>query len=81
MEILVRLMGRARLAADSRELILPLPEGATLAEALVELDRGRPELAALRGAYVTTREGETIGDEARLNDGDRLVLLPPVGGG
>jgi len=82
---------KREISADYRRL--DLPEGATVRNAIDELGRRFPEIrerlfddqarlrrhinALVNGGNVQARERfDTV-----LRDGDRLTLLPPVGGG
>ncbi|RJS90303.1 MoaD/ThiS family protein [Candidatus Bathyarchaeota archaeon] len=73
---------------------LPLPEGATVGEALKALaqqygqrfrDYVYDEEGRVRGHLIFLINGESIkalrGFETVLREGDTLVILPPVGGG
>ena len=45
------------------------------------LEADAPGLVPLRAATRIARNGELVDDAARLEDGDEVALLPPVGGG
>jgi molybdopterin converting factor small subunit len=40
-----------------------------------------PELAALRSSVRLARNGEFLGDGAKVGPGDEMALIPPVSGG
>ena len=56
-------------------LILPMPEGARVADLLVKLGVPKSEV---KTAFVNNRRR---GEDHRLSDGDRVAFFPPVGGG
>jgi molybdopterin converting factor subunit 1 len=76
MEVTIRLFAGLRERAGADEVALELPEGASVADALVQLDHltgGLPVVMAVNQEYA---------DEAhRLRSGDELALIPPVSGG
>ena len=82
MEVEVRLFAVFRERAGRERLALELPEGATVAEALRALGR-RPELEQLIAAMPVRAalNREYVDEDARLEPGDELALIPPVSGG
>ncbi len=82
MEVEVRLFAVFRERAGRERLALELPEGATVAEALRTLGR-RPELEQLIAAMPVRAalNREYVDEDARLEPGDELALIPPVSGG
>ena len=81
MTITVKLFAVMRDAAGTPEVALPLPEGATAADAAGALVSRFPAVGPrLRTvAYAVNRAyapGTTV-----LKDGDELALIPPVSGG
>src|SRR5919199_1948838 len=76
MEVTVRLFAMLRERAGAREVTLELPEGARVRDAIAALDGvadGLPVVMAVNREYAD--------DEARLDPGDELALIPPVSGG
>lgn len=70
---------RERLGTDTETL--ELDDGSNVAGALDALELRHPAVAALRGRFRVAVNQEMVGDEQLLNDGDELVLIPPVAGG
>jgi MoaE-MoaD fusion protein len=64
-----------------RELSLPLPEQATVGNAMDELVRQFSDLAPLRPQVATAVNMAYVGPGHKLADGDELALIPPVSGG
>jgi MoaE-MoaD fusion protein len=76
MKVTVRLFAILRERAGSDRLELDLPEGASVADALAEVD----DLAGgLRLVMAVNREYAAA--DHRLEPGDELALIPPVSGG
>jgi MoaE-MoaD fusion protein len=76
MRVRVRLFAALRERAGTGELDLDLPEGATVADALQELDPlagGLPLVLAVNREYADRAQ--------RLAPGDELAAIPPVSGG
>jgi molybdopterin synthase catalytic subunit len=80
-EITVRLFAALREHAGTRELTLDLPQGATVADAIVALRGGA--LAGLheRAPFVTAVDREYVEETEALHAGSELALVPPVSGG
>ncbi|MEP7379695.1 MAG: molybdenum cofactor biosynthesis protein MoaE [Chloroflexota bacterium] len=81
MQVNVRLFAILRQQAGWREKGLELPVGATIEDAWQALVAQSPALAASREVVRFARNREYAGADARLEDGDELVLIPPVAGG
>ncbi|HEX8051595.1 MAG TPA: molybdenum cofactor biosynthesis protein MoaE [Thermoleophilaceae bacterium] len=76
MEVTVRLFAMLRERAGSSELTLELPDGARVGDALAalgELADGLPLVMAVNREYAR--------EDAPLDPGDELALIPPVSGG
>ncbi|MBN1530262.1 MAG: molybdenum cofactor biosynthesis protein MoaE [Thermoleophilaceae bacterium] len=76
MEVTVRLFAMLRERAGASEVVLDLPEGARVADALAELDGladGLPLVMAVNREYADAGRA--------LDPGDELALIPPVSGG
>lgn len=74
MEIKVRLFATLR-ENRGKELMLTLPEKATPADVIKELDIPKADVAIL---LVNGRDGDF---NQELNEGDVVSIFPPVGGG
>jgi molybdopterin synthase catalytic subunit len=76
MEVTVRLFAMLRERAGRAELVLDLPEGARVADAIEELHglaEGLPLVMAVNREYANL--------DRALDPGDELALIPPVSGG
>ena len=72
--------------AAARELLggtfdLTLPPGARVRDAWSALERSYPALAAHAASMRVARNGRLANDDERLDEGDEVAVLPPVGGG
>jgi MoaE-MoaD fusion protein len=75
-EVTVRLFAMLRERAGAREVTLELPEGARVRDAIAALDGvadGLPVVMAVNREYAP--------EDAVLDPGDELALIPPVSGG
>ena len=76
MQVTVRLFAMLRERAGASEITVELPDGARVRDALAalgELADGLPLVMAVNREYAD--------DDARLDPGDELALIPPVSGG
>jgi molybdopterin synthase catalytic subunit len=76
MEVTVRLFAMLRERAGANEVTLELPDGARVGDALAalgELADGMPLVMAVNREYAR--------EDAPLDPGDELALIPPVSGG
>jgi len=76
MQVTVRLFAMLRERAGAREVTLELPEGARVRDAIAALDGvvdGLPVVMAVNREYAP--------EDAVLDPGDELALIPPVSGG
>ncbi len=81
MKIQVRLFATLRQLAGWPQQALELPSGATVADALAELDRRFPQLTvSTRTIYVAVNQEYARGTQP-LQEGDELAIFPPVSGG
>lgn len=71
---LARLAGRVRLQ-------LALPEPATVAQLLADLEREEPHLASGLARAVPVVNGRHVARSAQLQDGAEVALLTPIAGG
>jgi molybdopterin synthase catalytic subunit len=76
MEVRIRLFASLRERAGTPEIVLELPDGALVGDALERLatvTNGVPAVMAVNQEYAST--------EAPLHEGDEVALIPPVSGG
>lgn len=71
----VKLFAAPGLALESRELHLELDESATMKDILDQLP-----LKDKSYLYMV-REGIRLNADSRLNDGDEVLVFPPIAGG
>jgi len=69
---------RERLGREEESI--ELPDGADVRAALEALGERHEAVRALRGRFQIAVNQEMVREEARLADGDELVLIPPVAG-
>jgi molybdopterin synthase catalytic subunit len=81
MIITVRLFAILRQQAGWRDKTLELPHGATIDDAWQAVVALAPAIAPSREIVRFARNREYTGADTRLEDGDELVLIPPVAGG
>jgi molybdenum cofactor cytidylyltransferase len=81
MTIRVKLFARARDLAGSSELVLDLPEGATVADLRRTLAAEHPKLSGLLARSAIAVNDDFAQDELVLPAGGEVALLPPVSGG
>lgn len=81
MRVNVRLFAILRQQAGWREQTLDLANGATIDDAWNALVKMAPTLAGSREVVRFARNREYSAADTRLEDGDELVLIPPVAGG
>lgn len=77
----VRLFGPAREAAGAAETVVRLPAGATAAEVVAALRAAHPALEGLLPRSRVAVNGAYVDAGARVEPGDEIAILPPVGGG
>jgi molybdopterin converting factor subunit 1 len=81
MRVRVRLFASLREAAGAAEVELELPPAASPEDAWRALVARHPALAARRGSLSAAVNRRYAAFDARLEDGDELVFVPPVSGG
>jgi len=74
-------LGQAREAAGTKEEELVLPAPAKIEVAISQAIAAHPKLSELKKTIKLLINGQWAAQNAELNDGDRVTLLPPVGGG
>lgn len=81
MNITVELNGVLRRLAGAERMTLTLPDGATLDSALAQVEAQVPEAADVLAASACAMGAALVPRSSVLNDGDAVVLLPPISGG
>ena len=81
MRVRVRLFASLREAVGQAEVALELPAGATAEEAWRGLCDVHPVLRPRRGSLAAAVNRKYVPFDARLQEGDELVFIPPVAGG
>ena len=74
-------LGRAREASGTREEEFVLQTPAKIEQAVSKAIIAHPKLSELMDTIKLLINGQWATQEAALKDGDRVTLLPPVGGG
>ena len=74
-------LGQAREVAGTREEELVLQAPAKIEQAFSQAITAHPRLSELRETIKLLINGKWATQNAELKDGDRVTLLPPVGGG
>lgn len=81
MEVQVRLFATLRQQAGWSHQGLTLPDGATLRDALAEIDRQYPGLSISTRTFYAAINQEYAKGEQVLREGDEVAIFPPVSGG
>jgi molybdopterin converting factor subunit 1 len=81
MQIQVRLFATLRQLAGWPKQQLQLPESATVADALAELDRLYPHLTVTKRTIYVAVNQEYARPTQALQEGDEVAIFPPVSGG
>jgi molybdopterin converting factor subunit 1 len=77
----VRLFARARDLGGADQLVVDVPDGATVAELRRRLVALHPKLTDLMAKCAVAADAEFVGDDWVLTEGAEIALLPPVSGG
>ena len=80
MNVRVRLFASYREAAGVGQVLLDLPSGATVRDAIAEVARQHPVVAGIR-ELIVAKNRDYVGLDETIGDGDELALIPPVSGG
>jgi molybdopterin converting factor small subunit len=75
LKVRVKLFGAPSLALERKELTIELSENATTEDLLNSLPVKEKDYL-----YVV-REGIRLNSTAKLNDGDEILVVPPIAGG
>jgi len=79
--VTVRLFALARERAGRSQVVLDLPEPATVADLRRVLAASYPELAPLVPSLLIAVESEYAPDDRSVTAGDEVAAIPPVSGG
>jgi molybdopterin converting factor small subunit len=74
-------LGQAREVAGTKEEELILPAPAKIEQAMSQALSAHPKLSDMKETLKLLINGRWATEQAELKDGDRVTLLPPVGGG
>jgi len=74
-------LGQAREVAGTKEEELVLEAPAKIEQAISRAITAHPKLSELKETIKLLINGQWAAQNAELKDGDRVTLLPPVGGG
>jgi molybdopterin synthase catalytic subunit len=80
MRVLVRLFASYREAAGVGQILVELPLGATVRDAIAEITRRVPPVAEVK-QLIIAKNHDYVGLDETVADGDELALIPPVSGG
>jgi molybdopterin converting factor subunit 1 len=81
MRVRVRLFASLRELAGRPEVLVELPDGASIEDAWRILARDYPALAAKRANLAASVNRRYAAFDTLLADDDELVFIPPVSGG
>jgi len=81
MNIRVKLFATVRDKAARGEVVLDLPEEATVADAIEKLSADIPAIVKYLPACAFALNLEYTSLDEQLKDGDELAVIPPVSGG
>ncbi len=81
MNVRVKLFARAKDLAGVAEVVLKLPDGATVADLRSILAAEYPALASLLSRSAIAVADDFADDSLCLSDGVEAAVLPPVSGG
>jgi len=75
LRIKVKVFGAPSLALEKKELTLELAENATIEDLLNSLP------VKDRNYLYVVREGIRLDSKSKINDGDEILVVPPIAGG
>lgn len=81
MQITVKLFALMREKAGTDTVVLDIPEGANLTQAMAALVQRYPRLEPYVANTRFALHMDFVGPETLVAPGDELVLIPPVSGG
>lgn len=79
--VTVAYFARARECAGTAEEALELAQPATLQQLFSSVVELHPSLSEIKETLRLLVNGKWVSEETELRDGDRVAILPPVGGG
>ncbi len=79
--VTIAYFARARECTGTAEEKLELTQPASLQQLFSRVMAIHPSLAEIRQILQPLVNGKWVPEETELKDGDRVALLPPVGGG
>jgi len=74
-KVRVKIFGAPTMALESRELTLGLAKNATIADLLSSIP------VSDKNYIYVVREGIRLTSTSKLNDGDEILIVPPIAGG
>jgi molybdopterin converting factor subunit 1 len=77
----VLLFAQVREAVGAGSVMLDLPDGATVGDALDSLGAMHEAIGAMRGRLAMAVNERYVQPQTVLREGDRIALIPPVSGG
>jgi molybdopterin synthase catalytic subunit len=80
-KVRIRFLGPAKELTGCDEIVLTLPEGSSVANAISALLREFPKFSDRLNHYRFAVNFEYADEKTLLKDGDELALIPPVSGG
>jgi molybdopterin synthase sulfur carrier subunit len=80
-KVTVKLFASYREMAGASEMLLELPEGATVRDALETLSRRHTSIGSQTYAPIAACNLIQVSPGHRLHEGDELAIFPPVSGG
>lgn len=75
MNVKVRIFAAPSMTLETKEIKVELPQNSTLEDLLNSIP-----LSEKRYVYIV-REGIRLGPASQLNDGDEILIVPPITGG
>lgn len=89
MKVRFKLFSIFREEAGASEVVVQVPEGSTILDAVKELARVKPRLkerllngdGTLKRGFHLMRDRRWPKPDEKVRDGDLIVIFPPVGGG
>ena len=79
--VTIAYLARVRECTGVTEEVLELTKPAFLQSLWITVLANHPELGEIKKLVQPLVNGRWVGEETELKDGDRVALVPPVGGG
>lgn len=80
-KVTIAYFASARECAGTAEEQLELPQATTLQQLFSKVMANHPKLAEIKHTLRSLLNGKSATDYTELKDGDRIAIIPPVGGG